>query len=187
MNEVTIYITKNTTPHKTVGSRWHTKAGRGLLCHALRNLTGDVSGMRKLTTHPGGKPYLKDSNIHFNISHSHEYAVCAVGSKELGIDIQYHKTPDIERVAKRVLTPHEWKSFQNSQNKSQYFYDRWTEKESYLKYTGAGIRSDLRTLMIDKVIQPVFIAKDYSATLCTQSDVLIKIVEIQFSTLLVKE
>ncbi len=36
-----------------------------------------------------GKPYILDyTNMHFNVSYSEEYVVCAVSDKPVGIDIQ---------------------------------------------------------------------------------------------------
>ena len=35
-----------------------------------------------------GKPYIENSDIYFNISHSGSYILCAVGNEEVGVDIE---------------------------------------------------------------------------------------------------
>ena len=49
-----------------------------------------------------GKPYLSNyPNVHFNVSHSRDYVVCAVFNKPIGVDIQKIGKYDPD-VAKRV-------------------------------------------------------------------------------------
>lgn len=177
MNEVRIYIAKsNLKAHQE--KHWHTKWGRTLLHQALTELTPNAVRPEEIETSPQGKPYLKNSPFHFNISHSHAYVVCAIGPEELGIDIQHHKSSNIERLAKRTLTPEEWQDFQASVDNAQFFYERWSEKESYLKYTGEGIRSDMRKLTIDKVLTHIPVDMEYSCTLCTKSDLPYRLIEV---------
>lgn len=94
-----------------------------------------------------GKPFLsRHPEIFFNISHSGEYAACAVGRIPVGIDIQFRKPGDHRKLARRILTSEEWTAYETSGCDEQIFYTFWTKKESYLKYTGEGIRKELRTL-----------------------------------------
>ena len=39
-----------------------------------------------------GKPYLKNNNIYFNISHSNDYVICAISDKNIGVDIEKIKS-----------------------------------------------------------------------------------------------
>jgi len=176
MNEVIIYIAKSKLPLPKE-KQWHTKWGRTLLHQALSELTPNTVLAEEIETHAQGKPYLKNSPFHFNISHSHAYVVCAIGPEELGIDIQHHKSSGIERLAKRTLTPEEWQDFLTAFDNVQFFYDRWSEKESYLKYTGEGIRSDMRSLTIDKVLTHIPVDIEYSCTLCTKSNLPYRLLE----------
>lgn len=177
MNEVRIYIAKS-NHIDSQEKHWHTKWGKALLWHALKELTDNGVPTEKVEVDAQGKPYLKNSPFYFNISHSHAYVVCAVGLEELGIDIQYHKHGNIERLAKRTLTRKEWEEFLYSTDKTHFFYERWSEKESYLKYTGEGIRSDMRELSIDKVLKHIPIEPDYSCTLCTENDLPYRLIEV---------
>ena len=51
---------------------------------------------------PSGKPYLVNCpGVHFNISHSGGYAVCAVGSVPMGVDIEFRRELDYRRLAEK--------------------------------------------------------------------------------------
>lgn len=86
-----------------------------------------------------GKPYLLDyPNIHFNISHSGKYVVCAVCDVPVGIDIQ-KITAYNPSTAYRVCSDDELNIIEKSQNKESEFIRIWTRKEAYLKMKGSSI------------------------------------------------
>ena len=116
----------------------------------------------------GGKPYLnRHRELHFNISHSGAYVICAVGKTPLGIDIQYQKKGDHRRTGKRIMTPEEWKQYEVTGFHEEVFFQCWTKKESYLKYTGEGIRRDMRMLTYDNCrFYELQQWPEYSAVLC---------------------
>lgn len=65
--------------------------------------TGLNNNQLEFLTNQYGKLLLIDNpHIHFNISHTGHYIVCAVCDKSLGIDIEFIKLVDIA-VAKRFL------------------------------------------------------------------------------------
>lgn len=86
-----------------------------------------------------GKPFLKNENIHFNISHCQLGLAVAVSTDEVGIDIQ-----DIEpyrlKLAKRVCAQEELKFIENSSNRDRTFTRLWTLKEAAAKESGDGIK-----------------------------------------------
>ncbi len=88
-----------------------------------------------------GKPFLKGcENVHFNISHSGSYAVCAVASAPVGVDIQ--KIGEYKRtVAERVFNEPELLRIEASKDKASEFTKLWTEKEAVLKMLGTGLAS----------------------------------------------
>lgn len=116
----------------------------------------------------GGKPFLvHHRDVYFNISHSGSYVACAVGKVPLGIDIQYHKKGDYHRTGRRIMTPDEWEEYERSDFSDTVFFRCWTKKESYLKYTGEGIRRDMRTLDYDTCcFHELKLWEDYSVMLC---------------------
>lgn len=55
----------------------------------IKNTFGIDIAKQNFTYTEHGKPYLPDySDVHFNISHSEKYVVCAVSDKPVGVDIQ---------------------------------------------------------------------------------------------------
>ena len=88
-----------------------------------------------------GKPfYNSPSGLHFNISHSENWAVCAVSEMPVGIDIEIIQPIDLS-IAKDCFTHIEFETLSQIADESEqldYFYKIWTIKESYLKAIGSG-------------------------------------------------
>ena len=100
---------------------------------------------------PSGKPFLPDRpEIHFNLSHSGNWAVIAWGASEVGVDVESsHGRTNITGVAQRFFTLEEQAYiFQDDQMQHQRFLEVWTSKESYVKYLGTGIQMDLRSFSV---------------------------------------
>lgn len=89
---------------------------------------------------------LVPSGYHFNISHSGEWVVCALGSNPVGIDVERLKPMELE-VAESIFTFDEHQALfgQKEDEKLSYFYKLWTLKESYIKATGKGLRIPLNS------------------------------------------
>lgn len=86
-----------------------------------------------------GKPYLKNSDIYFNISHSGKVAVCAVSSVEVGVDVQQVK-PVSDNLIKKVCTQEEYAHVtQSDGGVYQRFCRLWSVKESAIKCLGKGL------------------------------------------------
>ena len=84
--------------------------------------------------------YYPPSGIHFNISHSGDWSVCAVSELPVGIDIEMVQPIDLS-IAKDCFTENEFDrmtGFADKTKQLDYFYTIWTIKESYLKATGSG-------------------------------------------------
>lgn len=105
-------------------------------------ITGEILVKRK----EKGKPYLAEyPDIYFNYSHSAKGVLCGIDSSEIGVDIEgviSYREP----LAKKILHPSERDMLSAVIEKEQLLTRIWISKESYLKFTGDGIRSDLRQL-----------------------------------------
>lgn len=89
-----------------------------------------------------GKPYLKyTENIFFNISHSGNIAACAVGAKELGIDVEKICKINVHALS-NCLSESEKEALDNIFD-IQYFFRIWVLKESYGKFMGCGLNYPL--------------------------------------------
>lgn len=95
------------------------------------------------------KPYLKDSNLYFNISHDKDITVLVIGDKEIGVDIQYLTYK--EKVIKHSFNKKEQLLIENSLNKRYDFTRIWVMKEAYLKCLGIGIEYGLKNVDTTKL------------------------------------
>ena len=85
-----------------------------------------------------GKPYFPEADtLYFSISHSGEYWLCAFSAQPVGIDIQRRESylPP-EKLSHRFFHPREDTFL--AQDGYERFYDLWTAKESFVKFTGRG-------------------------------------------------
>lgn len=85
-----------------------------------------------------GKPYLRNHNPEFNLSHSGDYVVMAVAPRNVGVDVQQIRTYH-PGIIKKCLTPKE-QDWLKEQSGPEAFFQIWTGKESIMKYTGEGFR-----------------------------------------------
>lgn len=83
------------------------------------------------------KPYLvSDQPLHFNLSHSGNWVVCAWDNQEIGVDIEIRREVPMDAI-NMLFHPDEIKVFE-TQRTEDYFTLFWTLKESYMKYRGMG-------------------------------------------------
>ena len=98
------------------------------------------------------KPFLPDrKDIHFNISHSGEWVVCAISEKEVGIDVEKIRKINFN-IARRFFSTIEVDQLFSLPEKAQlnYFFDLWTLKESYLKALGTGLTKPLSSFTVSE-------------------------------------
>jgi 4'-phosphopantetheinyl transferase len=103
-----------------------------------------------LKQHEKGKPYLENTDLHFNISHSGKWVIAAFSHNVIGIDIELIREPNYN-VAERFYSAYEIQqlnSFSDNELKKLYFFDLWTLKESYLKAIGTGLTKSLSSFTI---------------------------------------
>lgn len=85
-----------------------------------------------------GKPYLKNSNLFFNISHKKDIIVIAVSDNEVGIDIEYIDKD--KEIKKALLNSFFSKNEINYiDNNIENFFEVFTKKESYIKMLGKRV------------------------------------------------
>lgn len=100
----------------------------------------------QIRRHAYGKPYIKDySQIHYNISHSGEWVVVAIGRSPIGIDVE-NRREGWDLIGERVFSESEKYWSQNSYKRKAIL---WTIKEAYVKYLGTGLSKSLNSFSID--------------------------------------
>lgn len=116
-----------------------------LLIHVLRSVSPDLHLPLSIAAEPDGKPYLKDSALHFSLSHSGSFAACALSDLPVGLDLEYRGRIS-DALLRRSFSPEEQTLIRSSQDSDLLFTRIWTGKESFVKATGQGILSPLREI-----------------------------------------
>ena len=103
-----------------------------------------IESLPEMTCGEHGKPYFKNADIKFNLSHCGGLAVCVVSSDEVGIDCE--KTGRVSlKEAGRIFSPYENEMLEKltGEEQARFFSYVWTAKEAYCKATGQGLFSGL--------------------------------------------
>ena len=97
-----------------------------------------------------GKPYLPGlPDMHFSLSHSGTWVLCALSDAELGCDVEGPRRFD-PALARRFFHPDEtaWLLSLPPREQDAAFLRLWTLKESYLKAVGLGLSLPLDAFCI---------------------------------------
>jgi 4'-phosphopantetheinyl transferase len=107
----------------------------------------------QLAAGPHGKPYLSAMpGLHFNVSHSHDAALCAITTVgPVGVDIE-HIRPlrDADAIARHKFAPEEyavWAALPDDQRLAAFFAC-WSRKEAFIKATGEGLYRPLSDFVV---------------------------------------
>lgn len=114
----------------------------------LRVLVGHYANQRpsdvEFTIGLNKKPQLKDhDNLHYNVSHSGDWALIGIANRVLGIDVE-KVDPDFffQDIVAHSFNPFEKRYLESNNNDPVLFYQLWTRKEALVKATGKGIDGD---------------------------------------------
>lgn len=126
----------------------------------LRTLLGhylevDASSVDFLTT-KYGKPFvrhaLRGHELSFNLTHSHEFALCALTlQRRIGVDLEHmRRIVDLESIAQHFFAPAEVDVLLSTpkHERQQVFLNCWTRKEAYIKAIGQGLSHPLNTFLV---------------------------------------
>jgi 4'-phosphopantetheinyl transferase len=90
------------------------------------------------------KPYIKNSTLFYNISHSGDWIVLAVSDSAIGVDTeQVNPSFDFNDVIKEYFSLEEARSILEEKSPDRFFMI-WTRKEALTKATGKGLDEDLK-------------------------------------------
>ena len=167
----------------------------GILRYLLATYTNVTPQALCFTQQAHGKPILVREQggqpIEFNLSHTREYAVIAIGLSPVGVDIEYIRE-DIKalRLASRFFSQAEYQALSAlpTHEQASAFIYAWTIKEAWVKASGQGIANtfphfdvSVDTHQKPHVIQAnerhiyncwsINIAAHYYGTLVTSADV----------------
>lgn len=130
-----------------------------------------------------GKIYLANNELYFNISHSKDLYVLAIHSSEVGVDVEKIRADKRLKLKNRIS---------NVNDIDIESTKMWSIKESYFKYLGTGVSTDMKNIIIneEKVILNNKIARyknfevetqlgTYEITVCAGTLDEIKLIEIK--------
>lgn len=136
----------------------------GRMRSILERHTGVPARELNFETTKYGKPFLDPSlNTHFNLSHSGELAVLAVGASELGADVEFIRPlDDFENVATGFFSDQEVAELHRYPvpERLRAFYRCWTRKEAFIKAIGEGLSIPLASFVVSLAEKDAAILKN---------------------------
>ncbi len=116
---------------------------RTMLRRLLARYVQQTPESLRFTENRYGKPQLiTNESLQFNLSHSGERALLAVGMcAPVGIDLEYFKARDYHGIAKQMFSVDEYHAFAQLPVYLQplAFYHIWVQKEALIKAAGLGL------------------------------------------------
>ena len=97
-----------------------------------------------------GKPMLVDHpGIFFNLSHCREAVACVVGDRPVGVDVEVVREYK-ESLARYTMNDAELAEIHAAERPDVAFARLWTMKEARLKWSGEGLRNNLKTVLTEE-------------------------------------
>ena len=122
--------------------RKRTVAGEMLARQMLAAYSGIEEAALTFAIGEHGKPFVKNIQLMFNISHSGNLVLCAVSDRQIGVDIEKIR-PVEERLIRYVCCDDEYRYVTepdiSPQEQQRRFFHVWTFKEAFFKCDGKGL------------------------------------------------
>ena len=114
--------------------------GEVLLINLLNELNIDYTTIN-IIKNKFGKPYIKDLNLFFNISHSKDFVICAISNMKIGIDIE--KIREINKSIVNQFATDKEKDFiyELDREYNKRSFEIFTLKEAYFKCLGTNLNN----------------------------------------------
>lgn len=123
--------------------------GRYLLSKALEYYSLSSSLLSQINYTHFGKPYFRNHDLHFNITHSAGIVACCTSPyTSVGIDLEPLVCHGFNEL-KNTMSRAQWESIHASPRSDQAFLRFWTAKEALLKAEGSGLVDDLASVPVD--------------------------------------
>ncbi len=113
-------------------------AGRVLLREMVQAYTH--APMPEISITQRGKPFFKDSDLHFSISHTKHHVFCALSDKPIGIDAEEQDRDIALPLADKILSLEERIQYEAAADRRLALLTFWVLKEAAAKCTGAGLQ-----------------------------------------------
>lgn len=119
----------------------------GVLRRVLARYCGAPAASLRFGATSTEKPFLVEdscpaASISFNLAHSHDHALLAIGAQDVGIDIEkIRRDTDILTIGRRFFFGEEYADIARAapEQQTEKFFCYWVAKEAVLKAQGAGL------------------------------------------------
>lgn len=110
-----------------------------------------------------GKPFCSSHHVHYNISHSGDWIVMAVGEFGIGIDIEKVNRCDFDDIVLTFFSSMEIQHYLRTPaaERKETFFEIWTLKESFVKNMGLGLNVPLDRFSIWKYKEEIYVKQDF--------------------------
>ena len=158
---------------KNTSSQQNSIEAYSLLDEMLASLTDIKKAV--LRRSENGKPYIENEKVSFNLTHTDGAVACIINTDggDVGIDVELIGR-DGQKIIDRFFDETAKQKYALSENKPLEFARIWTEKESFVKYTGTGL-SDYRTDYPPTCKFTSFRSGDVLVTACTDADATVRV------------
>lgn len=132
--------------------RSHFIAARGILRQLLGSYLNKTPQELVFEYNDHGKPFLPNTTLQFNVSHSHDIAVYAfTNNYPIGIDIEQVRNTYEDAVAKRYFSSQEYADLSQlpESERALTFYKIWSRKEAIIKALGIGLSFPLSSFSVN--------------------------------------
>ena len=133
-----------------VAQRWI--ASRAALRAILGQRLGIAPAEVALTTGIAGKPELAAGELQFNLSHSENLMLVALGPIRVGVDVERRRVmKDYPQLARHFFSLLERQHLGGlpEENRHDAFFRCWCMKEAYIKGRGDGLSHDLESFSVE--------------------------------------
>ena len=146
------YRREKTLRYRFDRGKW-LSAGAGLLLDYMLKDYGLCERDMQYIEGEHGKPaFANHPQLHFNLSHSNSLVACAMGDKPVGVDVQ-HMVKLRQGLVRYTMSTQEIAKLEamgTIEEKSMFFTQLWTLKESYVKATGRGLTHEFPSFDINE-------------------------------------
>ncbi len=104
----------------------------------------------------GKKPRFDSDEVFFNLSHSHGVIMLGISHTPIGVDIEKIRQIDFSSF-----------KFIEAEDEDEFF-EKWTERESYIKMTGEGLKDIRKSIPEDAHFEHFPVFGEYHACVCAE-------------------
>lgn len=125
-----------------------------LLRYAFKQINIDINDY--VFSYENNKPFIKELDYYFNITHSNNIVAVVICDKEVGIDCEMvDVTRNLELLKTYLFTSKENSEYilLSDIDKYDYFYQKWVMKEAYFKMIGLGLTKKFN--QVENIIYPL--------------------------------